>query len=199
MAKKEKEKKAENQHYAPEGYIPRLYEDYRKRILPEMMKEFGYENVMQVPKLEKVTLNMGIGEGSRDGKMLESLKENLALVAGQMPVTTRAKKSISNFKIREGMPVGCCVTLRRNRMYEFMDRLMNVCIPRIRDFRGLPTKSFDGRGNYSMGVQEQLIFPEIHYDSIVKVQGLNICIVTTAKTDEEAAKLLKLFGMPFRN
>jgi len=199
MAKKDKAKKAEDLNYAPEGYVARLYEDYRNRIIPEMMKEFGYKNVMQVPKLEKVTLNMGIGEASRDVKILEALKENLALIAGQMPVTTRAKKSISNFKIREGMPLGCCVTLRRNRMYEFMDRLMNICIPRIRDFRGLSTKSFDGRGNYSMGVQEQLIFPEIPYDSVTKVQGLNICIVTTAKTDEEAMKMLKLFGMPFRS
>lgn len=190
---------AKTNQYAPEGYIPRLLDDYRKRIVPELMKEFGYKNVMQVPKLEKITLNMGIGEASRDTKMLEALHKNLADIAGQRPLITKAKKSIANFKVREEMPLGCAVTLRKYRMYEFLDRLLNISIPRIRDFRGLSNKSFDGRGNYAMGIQEQLIFPEIPYDSIPKVQGMNICIVTSAQNDDEGRKLLELFGMPFKS
>lgn len=193
------EETAKSQNYAPEGYIPRLLEDYRNRVVQELMKEFGYKNVMQVPRLEKVTLNMGIGEASKDSKMLEALRKNLADIAGQQPLITRAKKSIANFKVREEMPLGCAVTLRRNRMYEFMDRFLNVAIPRIRDFRGLSNKSFDGRGNYAMGIQEQLIFPEVPYDSIPKVQGMDICIVTTAKNDDEGRKLLELLGMPFKS
>ncbi|MEW6237387.1 MAG: 50S ribosomal protein L5 [Candidatus Omnitrophota bacterium] len=181
------------------GYRSRLEIDYKERIVPEMIKAFGYKNVMEVPRLTKVVLNMGIGEGSRDAKILDGLKENLATIAGQQPVVTKAKKSISNFKLREGMSVGCSVTLRKTRMYDFLDRFLNISIPRIRDFRGLSPKSLDGRGNYAMGIQEQLIFPEIHYDAIPKVQGMDIVIVTTAKTDEEALTLLKLFGMPFRN
>jgi len=194
--KAKKEKPAESQTI--HGYRSRLEDDFKKRIVPEMIKHFGYKNIMQAPKIEKIVINMGIGEGSRDAKILEALKVNLATLAGQQPVVTRAKKSISNFKLRAGMMVGCCVTLRRTKMYDFLDRLMNLSIPRIRDFRGLSPRSFDGRGNYAMGVQEQLIFPEIRYDSIPRVQGMDIVIVTTAKTDEEAFMLLKLFGMPFR-
>ncbi|MGC9329352.1 MAG: 50S ribosomal protein L5 [Candidatus Hinthialibacter sp.] len=181
------------------GYRSRLEIDYKERIAPELIKQFSYKNVMQAPRLRKIVLNMGIGEGSRDAKMLDALRDNLAAIAGQQPVVTKAKKSIANFKIREGMPVGCMVTLRRTRMYDFLDRFINICVPRIRDFRGLPPRSFDGRGNYALGVQEQLIFPEINYDSVPAVQGLDIIFVTSAPTDEEAMALLKLFGMPFRN
>lgn len=201
MNDKKKKTKTEDKNALTvvKGYRSRLEVDYKDRIVPEMIKAFGYKNVMEVPRLAKVVLNMGIGEGSRDAKIFEGLKENLATIAGQQPVVTKAKKSISNFKLREGMSVGCSVTLRRTRMYDFLDRFLNISIPRIRDFRGLSPKSLDGRGNYAMGIQEQLIFPEIHYDSIPKVQGMDIIIVTTAKTDEEALTLLKLFGMPFRN
>lgn len=205
MAKKEakQEKKETKQEPKPApslaGYRSRLWDDYKNRVMPEMTSKFGYKNTMQVPKLEKIVINMGLGDASRDAKMLEALRGNLALLSGQQPLITRAKKSISNFKLREGMPVGCCVTLRQNRMYDFLDRFINVCIPRIRDFRGLSPKSFDGRGNYAMGVQEQMIFPEIPYDQIPQVQGMDIVIVTSAKTDEEAFNLLKLFGMPFRS
>ncbi len=198
MADKKKKKDAEEVQIV-KGYHSRLETDYKERIIPEIMKQFGYKNVMEVPKVQKIVLNMGIGEGSRDQKLLDALRENLTIIAGQHPIVTKAKQSISNFKIREGMPVGCMVTLRRTRMYDFFDRFVNVCIPRIRDFRGLSPRSFDGRGNYAMGIQEQLIFPEIHYDSIPRVQGMDIIFVTTAKTDEEALALLKLFGMPFRN
>ncbi|RJP24523.1 MAG: 50S ribosomal protein L5 [Candidatus Omnitrophota bacterium] len=197
--KKSKKKQESAAARIVKGYHSRLETDYKERILPEMMKTYNYKNVMQVPKVTKIVINMGIGEGSRDTKMLDALRDNLKTIAGQHPVITKAKKSISNFKLREGMSVGCKVTLRRTRMYDFLDRLMNVCIPRIRDFRGLSPRAFDGRGNYAMGVQEQLIFPEIKYDSIQKVQGMDIIFVTTAKTDEEALSLLKLFGMPFRN
>ncbi|MBI1386866.1 MAG: 50S ribosomal protein L5 [bacterium] len=199
MADKKKKKEAEHENVLPTGYRSRLREEYANRILPEMMKSFGYKNVMQAPRLEKIVINMGLGEAARDAKMLEGLRENLAQIAGQQPVITKAKKSISNFKLREGMNVGLSVTLRRDRMLDFLDRFVNICVPRIRDFRGLSNKSFDGRGNYSMGVQEQLIFPEIHYDGIPRVQGMNICIVTSAKTDEEALALLRLYGVPFRN
>lgn len=201
MAEKEskKSKRADQGTPIPTGYRSRLWDDYRNRIVPEMKKHFGYKNVMQVPRLLKIVVNMGVGEGSRDVKILEALKVNMETIVGQRAVITKAKKSIANFKIREGMPVGCSVTLRGNRMYDFLDRFMNICIPRIRDFRGLSPRSFDGRGNYSMGVHEQLIFPEIHYDDIPSVHGMDISFVTNAKNDEEALTLLKLFGMPFRN
>ncbi len=198
-AKKDKNKKDSSGTTIVKGYRSRIEIDYKDRIVPEMMKNFGYKNVMQVPRMEKIVLNMGIGEANRDAKLLEALRENMTLIAGQRPVITHAKKSISNFKLREGMPVGCSVILRRQRMFDFLDRLINVSIPRIRDFRGMSQRSFDGRGNYGFGVQEQLIFPEISYDSVPRVQGMNIVIVTTSRTDDEALTLLKLFGMPFRN
>jgi len=177
---------------------PNLQRLYEESIKTSMREKFGYRNVMEMPRLEKVVLNMGVGEAGRDSKILEGLVENFQMIAGQKPVITRARKSIANFKVREGMPVGCMVTLRQRRMYEFLDRLINVAIPRIRDFRGLPRRSFDGRGNFSMGVSEQLIFPELEYDDVPQVHGMNITITTTAKTDEEARELLLLFGMPFR-
>ena len=180
------------------GYRSRLQVLYRERIIPELMKEFGYKNMMQVPRLHKVIINMGIGEGSRDQKMLDALRENLVSIAGQRPIVTRARKSIANFKLRENMPVGCMVTLRRTRMYDFLDRLMSVAIPRIRDFRGLSPRSFDGHGNFAMGLQEQLVFPEVSYDSVPQVQGMDIVIVTTARTDEEGSALLRRLGMPFK-
>lgn len=199
MAEKKKKKGKELEGVAlPEGYRSRLEQDYKDRILPELMKQFSYKNVMQAPRLSKIVLNMGVGEASRDPKILDSLLDNLSVISGQKPVVTKARKSISNFKLREGMNVGCSVTLRRTRMLDFIDRFINICIPRIRDFRGLSPRSFDGRGNYSMGIQEQLIFPEIHYDQIPRVQGMDIVMVTTARTDEEGLALLKLMGMPFR-
>ncbi len=197
--KEKKEKKKDEGIAIDSGYHSRVEADYKERIVKELMKQFEYKNVMQVPRLEKIVLNMGIGEASRDAKVLEALHENLARIAGQHPVITKARKSIANFKIREGMPVGCMVTLRHTRMYDFLDRFINICVPRIRDFRGLPPKSFDGRGNYALGIQEQLIFPEISFDDAPSVQGLDIVFVTSAPTDEEAFALLKLFGMPFRN
>lgn len=162
------------------------------------MKTHGYKNVNEVPKLEKIVVNLGVGEAIGDAKKLDSAVNDLTTIAGQKPVVRRARKSISNFKLREGMAVGCSVTLRGDRMYEFLDRLINVAIPRIRDFRGIPAKSFDGRGNYTLGITEQIIFPEIDYDKIDKIRGMNITIVTTAKTDEEGFELLQAFGMPFR-
>ncbi|KPL07804.1 50S ribosomal protein L5 [bacterium SM23_57] len=178
--------------------IPRMKKYYIDNVLPAMQKRFGYSNVMMVPKLEKIIVNVGVGEASQNPKLLESVMEEIGLITGLKPAIARAKKSISNFKLRQGMPIGCHATLRRNRMYEFFDRLMNVAIPRIRDFRGLSDRSFDGRGNYSMGIREQIIFPEIDYDKIDKIRGMNITIVTTANTDEEALELLKEFGFPFR-
>lgn len=178
-------------------YTPRLRQRYDAEIVKAMTEKFGYENPMQVPKLEKITLNMGVGEASQDKKKVQTAAEEMELIAGQKPVITKAKKSIAQFKLREGMPIGCKVTLRRERMYEFLDRLVTVAMPRIRDFRGLNPKSFDGRGNYAMGVKEQIIFPEISYDRIDKVRGLDIIVTTTAKTDEEARELLRLFGFPF--
>ena len=178
--------------------IPRLYEKYRNEIVPAMMKRFQYKNIMQAPRLVKVVVNMGVGEGSRDIKELDSAQKELALITGQKPKITRSRKSISAFKIRENMPIGCCVTLRGAYMYEFMDRLINVAIPRIRDFRGLPPDDFDGRGNHSMGVKEHIIFMELDYSKIAKVRGMNITTVTTAENDEEARELLRLCGMPFR-
>jgi large subunit ribosomal protein L5 len=176
---------------------PRLKERYEQEIRPGLQKRFSYSSVMEVPRVEKITLNMGVGEAKQDSNMLDAAKEQLATIAGQQPSVRLARKSIANFKLREGMPVGVSVTLRRARMYEFLDRLQSVAIPRIRDFRGLSPRSFDGRGNYSMGVREQIIFPEIDYDAIDQVRGLDITITTSAKTDEEAYALLRELGMPF--
>ncbi len=179
--------------------MARLKEQYKEKIIPALIKEFNYKNIMQVPKLEKIVINMGLGEAIQNAKVLESAQSELAAITGQKPVITRAKKSIANFKLRAGMPIGCKVTLRRNRMYEFFDRLVNVALPRIRDFKGVSGKSFDGRGNYALGIREQIIFPEIDYDKIDKIKGMNIVITTTAKSDEEGKALLKLMGMPFRD
>lgn len=178
-------------------YTPRLKQSYEDQIVKAMTEKFGYTNRFEVPKLEKITLNMGVGEASQDKKKVQTAAEEMELIAGQKPVITKAKKSIAQFKLREGMPIGCKVTLRRERMYEFLDRLVTIAMPRIRDFRGLNPKSFDGRGNYAMGVKEQIIFPEISYDRIEKVRGMDIIVTTTAKTDEEARELLRLFGFPF--
>lgn len=179
--------------------MARLKELYYKEMVPALMKEFSYKNSMEVPKLEKIVLNMGLGEAIQNVKILDSAVEELASISGQKVVITKAKKSIASFKLRQGMPIGCMVTLRKERMYEFLDRFMNVALPRVRDFKGVSGKGFDGAGNYSVGVKEQLIFPEINYDKVDKVKGLNITIVTTAKSDEEGKALLKLMGMPFRN
>ena len=179
--------------------VPRLMVRFKKEIVPHLMKKFGYANIHQVPKVTKVSLNIGVGEATEDSKFLESAVEELTLICGQKAVMTKAKKSISNFKLRQGNPIGCRVTLRKNNMYEFLDRLLNVAIPRIRDFRGLGDKGFDGRGNYTLGIREQIVFPEINYDKVLKVRGLNVTVVTTAKTDEEAHALLLALGMPFRN
>jgi large subunit ribosomal protein L5 len=179
--------------------MTRVKEVYLKEVVPQLMKTFGYKNRMQVPQLEKITLNMGLGEAVQNVKILDSAVEELSLIAGQKAVITRARRSIAAFKLREGMPIGVTVTLRRNRMMEFFDKLVNVALPRVRDFRGVSGKAFDGRGNYSLGIREQIIFPEINLDKIDKVKGLNISIVTTAKNDEEGKELLRLMGMPFRN
>ncbi len=179
-------------------YQPRLIAQYREKIVPELMKRFGYKNVMQAPKLEKIVVNMGVGGAIQDAKLLDRSLEDLATITGQRPIAIKARKSISNFKLRAGNKVGCKVTLRRWRMYEFLDRLINVAIPRIRDFRGLSDRSFDGRGSYTFGVREQIIFPEIDYDKIDRIRGMDVTIVTTAGSDEEAYELLQAFGMPFR-
>jgi large subunit ribosomal protein L5 len=176
----------------------RLKERYAQEIRPELLERFGYSSVMQVPRLVKITLNMGVGEAKQDAAMLEAAAEQLAVIAGQKPAVRRARKSIAGFKLREGMPVGVMTTLRGDRMWEMLDRLQSIAIPRIRDFRGLSPRSFDGRGNYTMGVREQIIFPEIDYDSVDQVRGLNVTITTTAETDDEARELLRLLGMPFR-
>ncbi|GGA00752.1 MAG: 50S ribosomal protein L5 [Sphingomonadales bacterium CG12_big_fil_rev_8_21_14_0_65_65_10] len=178
-------------------YTPRMKQRYDDQIVKAMTEKFGYKNRMEVPKIDKITLNMGVGEASQDKKKVQNAAEEMALIAGQKPVITKAKKSIAQFKLREGMPIGAKVTLRRERMYEFLDRLVTIAMPRIRDFRGLNPKSFDGRGNYSMGLKEQIIFPEISYDKIEQVRGMDVIVTTTAKTDEEARELLKLFGFPF--
>ena len=175
----------------------RFNEQYNKALKPSLMEQFGYANPMQVPRLDKIVLNMGVGEGVQDQKKVQSAADELGLIAGQRPVITRAKKSIAAFKLREGMPVGCKVTLRRDRMYEFLDRLVTVALPRVRDFRGISPKSFDGRGNFAMGLKEQIVFPEIDYDQVGEIRGLHIAICTTAKSDEEARALLKGFDMPF--
>ena len=171
---------------------------YQKTVVPALTKEFGYTNPMAVPKVEKISLNVGMGEATQNGKLIDGAMNELTAIAGQRPVITKARKSIAAFKLRENMPIGCAVTLRGDRMYEFLDRLVNVSLPRVRDFRGVPSKSFDGRGNYTLGIKDQLIFPEIDYNKVEKTKGMNICITTTAKTDAEALALLKLLGMPFR-
>ena len=177
--------------------MSRLKEQYKNEIIDAMIKKFGYKNIMEVPKLDKVVINMGVGEAKENAKVLESAIADMEKIAGQKAVVTRAKNSVANFKIREGMPIGCKVTLRGEKMYEFVDRLINLALPRVRDFRGVNPNAFDGRGNYALGIKEQLIFPEIEYDKIDKVRGMDVIFVTTAKTDEEARELLKQFNMPF--
>src|SRR5512136_1387892 len=179
--------------------MAKLKQVYQEKAIPALMKRFNYKNRMEVPKLEKIVINMGLGEAIQNIKILDSAVQELSQITGQKPIITKAKKSIAQFKLRTGMPIGCMVTLRKEKMYEFFSRLVNVALPRVRDFKGVSGKSFDGRGNYTLGIREQLIFPEIHYDKIDKVKGMNIIIVTTAKTDEEGKELLKLLGMPFRN
>ncbi|MCI9139832.1 50S ribosomal protein L5 [bacterium 1XD42-8] len=177
--------------------MSRLKDMYKNEIVDAMIKKFEYKNVMEVPKLEKIIINMGVGEAKENAKILESAMKDLEIISGQKPVMTRAKKSVANFKIREGMPIGCKVTLRGEKMYEFADRLINLALPRVRDFRGVNPNAFDGRGNYALGIKEQLIFPEIEYDKIDKIRGMDVIFVTTAKTDEESRELLRLFNMPF--
>ena len=177
--------------------MSRLKETYQNEIVDAMIKKFGYKNIMEVPKLDKIVINMGVGEAKENAKILESAMKDLEIIAGQKPITTKAKNSIANSKIREGMPIGCKVTLRGEKMYEFLDRLVNLALPRVRDFRGVNPNAFDGRGNYALGIKEQLIFPEIEYDKVDKVRGMDIIFVTTANTDEEARELLTQFNMPF--
>ncbi len=178
--------------------MARLKETYKNEIVDAMVKKFGYKNIMEVPKLDKVVINMRVGEAKDNAKVLDSAVRDLEIISGQKAITTKAKKSVANFKIREGMAIGCKVTLRGEKMYEFVDRLINLALPRVRDFRGVSANAFDGRGNYTLGIKEQLIFPEIEYDKVDKVRGMDICFVTTAKTDEEARELLRLFNMPFQ-
>lgn len=178
--------------------MSRLKAKYDKEVVTGLKNRFGYKNIMQIPALNKIVINMGVGEATADSKAIDSAVGDLTIISGQKPVVTKAKKSIAAFKVRAGMPIGCKVTLRGERMYEFLDKLMNIALPRIRDFRGVSPKSFDGRGNYTLGIHDQLIFPEINYDKVDKLRGMDIVIVTTAKTDEEAFELLKLMGMPFR-
>ena len=179
--------------------MSRLKELYKNEIMDAMTKKFGYKNVMEVPKLDKIVINMGVGEAKENAKLLDAAIADMELVTGQKAIATKAKKSVANFKIREGMPIGCKVTLRGAKMFEFADKLMSIALPRVRDFRGIPADSFDGRGNYSMGIKEQLIFPEIEYEKVDRVRGMDIIFVTTAKTDEEARELLRMFNMPFKN
>jgi large subunit ribosomal protein L5 len=183
---------------AEKAPVPRLMQRYREAILPELMKEFGYKSVMQAPKLVKIVLNVGMGEAIANAKALDHAADELGKITGQRPVITKAKKSIATFKLREGMPIGCMVTLRRERMYEFLDRFISAALPRIRDFKGVPSKSFDGRGNYSLGIKEQVIFPEIEIDKVDSIHGMDIIFVTTAKTDAEGRSLMGHFGMPYR-
>lgn len=203
-AKAKKEKKGEGsglvgeREALPKGYQARLQGIYRERIAPTLIKKFGYKNVMQAPRIEKIVINMGVGLATQEPKLLDAALADLTMITGQKPAVRKAKKAISNFKLRQGVPIACYVTLRRAAMYEFLDRLLNIAIPRIRDFRGVSDRSFDGRGNYTLGVKEQIIFPEIDVDKIDRLRGMDITIVTTAKTDEEAYELLKEFGMPFR-
>jgi large subunit ribosomal protein L5 len=189
---------ADHQRRKQESNMPRLKDKYREEIVPVLMREFKYRNIMEVPRLVKVVVNIGLGEALQNAKALDAASEDLAIITGQKPIITRAKKSIAGFKLRAGNPIGVKVTLRGNRMYDFLDRLINVALPRQRDFRGVSPDSFDGRGNYTLGIREQLVFPEIDYNKIDKVRGMEITIVTTAKTDEEARRLLQLMGMPFR-
>ena len=191
------EKTAAKPSKTPKGYTPRLKSDYEDRIVKAMTEKFGYKNRLEVPKLDKIVINMGVGEATQDKKKVEAAAAEMQAISGQKPVITKAKKSIAQFKLREGMPIGAKVTLRRDRMFEFLDRLVTIALPRVRDFRGLNPKSFDGRGNYAMGLKEQIIFPEINYDQIDKVRGMDIIVTTTAKTDEEARELLRLFNFPF--
>jgi large subunit ribosomal protein L5 len=191
------DKKVEKATKGHADYIPRLRRDYDERIVPAMTERFGYKNRMEVPRLDKIVINMGVGEATQDKKRVETAATEMQAISGQKPVITKAKKSIAQFKLREGMPIGCKVTLRRERMYEFLDRLVTIALPRVRDFRGLNPKSFDGRGNYALGLKEQIIFPEINYDQIDKVRGMDVIVTTTAKTDEEARELLRLFNFPF--
>jgi large subunit ribosomal protein L5 len=179
--------------------MSQLKEFYEKEAVPKLIKAFAYKNIMQVPRLEKVVLNMGLGEAIQNIKLLDAAAAELKIIAGQKPVITRAKKSIAAFKLREGMPIGCMVTLRRNRMWDFFYKLVNIALPRVRDFRGISAKAFDGRGNYSLGIKEHMIFPEIDFDQIDRIKGLNISVVTSAKTDDEGRELLRILGMPFRN
>jgi large subunit ribosomal protein L5 len=176
-----------------------MKEFYTKEVVPALKKQFNYKNIMEVPRLDKIVINMGLGEAIQNIKILDSALEEIAAITGQRPVITKARRSIAQFKLRAGMPIGCMVTLRKERMYEFLNRFINIALPRVRDFRGLPPHAFDGRGNYSLGLKEQIIFPEINYDKIDKIKGMNIVIVTTAKTDEEGRELLRLLGMPFRS
>ncbi len=178
--------------------MPRLYDIYKNEVVPKLKKDFNYQNIMEVPKIEKVVINMGVGEATQNIKILDNAVNELTLIAGQKAIIRRAKRSVATFKLRTGMPIGCMVTLRKNKMYEFLDKFINIALPRVKDFRGVSPKAFDGRGNYSVGIREHLIFPEIDYDKIDKVKGLGVNIVTTAKTDEEAKKLLEYLGMPFR-
>ncbi len=205
MAKKTENKKTETKKTekkvaktVDENYIPRLLEKYRKEIIPALMKQFSYKNIMQVPKLEKIVVNMGVGEAAQDSKQLDEAIADLRAITGQQPSIRTAKKSVSNFKLRQGMKIGAKVTLRRAMMYEFLDRLITTALPRVRDFRGISDKSFDGRGNYTLGIKEQTVFPEINVDKVNKVRGMDITIVTSAKTDEEAYALLAAFGVPFK-
>ena len=179
--------------------MTRLEKIYKEEVVPKLMERFGYKNIMQVPRLSKVTLNMGVGEAVGNKKVLDNAVEDMTKIAGQKPIVTKARVSVASFKIRDGWPIGCKVTLRRNRMYEFVDRLVNISLPRVRDFRGVNGKSFDGRGNYNMGVKEQIIFPEIDFDQVDAMRGMDIAVTTTAKTNEEAKALLEAFGFPFRN
>ena len=182
---------------ADSANLTKMQQLYVDKVRAQMVEQFGYKNLMEVPKIEKIVLNMGVGEATQDKKKVDKAAEEMALIAGQKPVITKAKKSVATFKLREGMPIGCKVTLRRERMYEFLDRLITVALPRVRDFRGLNPKSFDGRGNYAMGLKEQIIFPEINYDRIDSVRGMDVIVTTSAKTDDEARALLKAFGFPF--
>ena len=191
------DKVADEPSKVPSGYKPRLKADYEDRIVKAMTEKFGYQNRFQVPRLDKIVINMGVGEATQDKKKVETAAAEMEQITGQKPVITKAKKSIAQFKLREGMPIGCKVTLRRDRMYEFLDRLVTVALPRVRDFRGLNPRSFDGRGNYALGLKEQIIFPEVNYDQIDKVRGMDVIVTTTAKTDEEARELLRLFNFPF--
>jgi large subunit ribosomal protein L5 len=180
-------------------YEPRLRNKYKDEIIPQLMKDFGFKNIMQVPKLERIVVNMGLGEAVQNAKLIESAAEELKAITGRKPVITRAKKSIASFKLREGMPIGVMVTLRGEQMYDFLDRLVSIALPRTRDFKGISPKAFDGRGNYTLGIREQIVFPEINYDKIDRIKGMNVTLVTTAETDEQGRALLKSLGMPFRN